>query len=651
MLCTVKDVVDFYNEYPEYIGSIDVDTRFGYKRIEYADITAYDSDVYTIETNSHKLQCSPDHKILSDSWKKCKDIKLGDIVKTKTGDERIVGLKKETFTEDLYDLQVEDVTEYYSNGIVSHNSTMLDAIAFVLYGKPYRNINKPQLVNSVNNKNMLVEIEFASGTNEYLVRRGIKPNIFEIYENGDLIDQESRAKDYQGYLEKNILHMNYTAFTQIVVLGKATYVPFMRLKSNERRQLIEELLGLTIFSKMNDVLKRKFSVLKDGKLQIESEISVLEEKIRLHKKYIDQLSTDKSAKIHKIQEEIEKDESHLSQYSTKIQEIETLKSGLLDRVSNRKSVQNRKKELGNYHFEFQNKIKKFNKDIKFFTDNDVCPTCQQDITEDFKELAVKEKTDKIESFMKDMEKLNAEIEKTDKKYQEIEEVLLEIQDLEIRISENRTSIMEIEKHIRRLQNEKNGLLESDGDIDKERQKLESYREILDRSQNSRSELNSKMGAYQSISTMLKDTGIKSMIVQKYLPIFNNLINQYLTKFDFFVKFNLDETFNEQILSRYKDKFSYSSFSEGEKLRLDLAILLTWREISKMKNAMSTNLLIMDEIFDSSLDQTGVDAFVDLIPRMEKSNIFVISHTPQKLYDKFKNILEFEKDGNFSVMKA
>lgn len=528
-------------------------------------------------------------------------------------------------------------------------STMLDAITFVLYGKPYRNINKPQLVNSVNTRDCLVEIFFSVGKIDYHIKRGIKPNIFEIYENGKLIDQESRVTDYQDYLEKNILKMNYTAFTQIVVLGKATYVPFMRLRPAERRSLIEELLGLTIFSKMNEVLKGRLSSAKNEKSTIDNTIHLTEEKIDMRNKYITKLSTAEKAKKTSIENDIEAINKVIDAEEERIAKLQLSKEMLLEQGKKFKVTQNKQKQLTNLEYEFKNKMKRMKKNLDFFEQNDVCPTCNQDIDPEFKSTKIDEYKDSLSDVIADAVLLKKELDNVNEKINVFEELFDKIQQIEVKESNINTRIDENRGLLEKLTEQLTGSGD-DSDIEEEYTKLDFLKNELSRLKDDRSDLNTKLGYYQSIAAMLKDTGIKAMIVQKYLPIFNQLINQYLTKFDFFVKFELDDTFSETILSRHKDNFSYASFSEGEKLRIDLAILLTWREISKMKNAMSTNLLIMDEVFDSSMDQTGVDAFIDLIPKMENANIFVISHTPQKLFDKFKNILEIEKDGNFSVIR-
>lgn len=528
-------------------------------------------------------------------------------------------------------------------------STFLDALTFVLYGKPFRKINKPQLVNSVNGKQCVVECEFEIGKKHFLVRRGIKPAVFEIIENGDLIDQEAAGRDYQGFLERNILKMNYTAFTQVVVLGKATYVPFMRLKTNERREIIEELLGLTIFSKMNDVLKRKMSAIRDESVDVESEIKITTNQLELRQRYIDQMTEDRTNQLKKIKNEIKQVTSDLKKTWNELHNHEAKKEDLLNSITDDSALKKRRKELEKFKVQFNSKISSLKKDINFFNDNDTCPTCEQTITDEFKSGAIGKRDSKTEQLNDGLLKLNEEILTVEERLSEYDEVLEQINELNLEIRSLSAMAREEERHLERLEDSKNELTVPREDVDKAKEEFSNLTEELESLQEKRAEINTNKDYMANIAGMLKDSGIKSLIVQKYLPIFNNLINQYLTQMGFFVQFNLDETFNETILSRYRDSFSYSSFSEGEKLRIDLAILLTWREIAKIKNAMNTNLLIMDEIFDSSLDQTGVDSFIDLIPTMEKVNIFVISHTPTKLADKFRSTIKFTKVGNFSEL--
>lgn len=542
-----------------------------------------------------------------------------------------------------------DLTKSPTTLIVGENgagkSTFLDAITFVLYGKAFRKINKPQLVNTINGNNLLVEIEFSISGNNYLIRRGVKPNVFEIFENDELIDQEALSRDYQDFLEKHILKMNYTAFTQVVVLGKATYVPFMRLKSNDRRGIIEELLGLKIFSKMNDVLKVNFSNLKSEVVDYDFKIEAIKDKIELHKQYEEKRNEDKLERQMAIDFEIQEIKFKVDDLKENIKEIKEKRDDLYTQTGDYEKFKSRMKRFDVIMNQFVNKIKSLEKDVVFFEDNDTCPTCKQNITEELKNSEIEKKRNKINELSNGYDEAVAQYDVMAENVEITEQVIKRIKECDTEIDRAQYSIDLYEENIIRLINRKNSFETEDLEVDKDKIEtlLSQYESLCDE----RSALNEKQGYYMTIGSMLKDTGIKAVIVNKYLPIFNNLINQYLTQMGFFVKFHLDETFNETILSRYKDKFSYASFSEGEKLRIDLAILLTWREVAKLKNALNTNLLIMDEIFDSSLDQTGVDSFIELLPQMEDVNMFVISHTPNKLADKFRSTFRFEKHKNFS----
>jgi DNA repair exonuclease SbcCD ATPase subunit len=526
-------------------------------------------------------------------------------------------------------------------------STFLDALTFVLYNKPFRKINKPQLVNSVNAKGCMVEIEFNIGDTEFFVRRGMKPNVFEIHENGKLLDQDGSITDYQNHLERNILKMNYTAFTQIVILGKATYVPFMRLGTPDRRQVIEDLLGLKIFSTMNKVLKEKVSSLKEKNAMLDADISVAQDKVDLREKYIQQLFANKEQHITKINNDIEELEATIAERSESVEKLLAEREELDGGSRGLKSLRTKRDKFNKFVVEFNSKVKGLRSDIKFLTDNESCPTCTQDITQNFRTKQIGMKESKIAKIEDGQSVLDKDLQEVESKLDEIESVLNEIRQIDIKLSSAQSSIAEMSKQITRMNQQKRKLDATD--VSEEEAKVVELKKELSVLQDGKTDLTESGAYYTAIAGMLKDSGIKTLIIQKYLPIFNQLINQYLNQLGFFVKFELDEMFNETILSRYRDSFSYASFSEGQKLRIDLAILLTWREIAKLKNSLNTNLLIMDEVFDSSLDQEGVDAFVNMIPTMENTNIFVVSHTPDKLTDKFRSQISMKMEGNFSQM--
>lgn len=527
-------------------------------------------------------------------------------------------------------------------------STMLDALTFVLYGKPFRKFNKPQLVNSVNKKQLLVEIEFTINKNKYLVRRGIKPAVFEIEENGTLIAQDAANGDYQGFLEKHILKMNLVAFNQIIILGKATYIPFMRLTTGNRRALIEELLGLTIFSKMNEVLSQRVKDMKTALSTCESKLKTLLDKINVRKEFIEKVTGDKKAELKEIEKDIKVHDKNIKTYTVAIEEISKERTALVETQLDKKSIDKNHTQLNNYSHEFKVKINALQKEITFLTSHDSCPTCNQEIDEEFCKEIVNKNEKKITKLEAGQTQLSDKLVDVQNQLAEYQRIHNQIHELDIQLNSKQHSLNEFIRYKDNLQKRKENILKMNSvDVENHQEILDTLRVEYEELQREKTELVSDSGYYASIGMMLKDTGIKSLIVNKYLPIFNQSINKYLQHMGMFIKFTLDEQFNETIKARYMDDYSYESFSEGQKLRIDLAIMMTWRDIAKMKNAMDTNLLIMDEIFDSSLDQSGIDAFIDLLPAMKNTNVFVVSHTPDKLNDKFRSQMEIKLEGNFS----
>lgn len=528
-------------------------------------------------------------------------------------------------------------------------STFLDALTFVLYNKPFRKVNKPQLINSVNNKGCLVEMEFLVGDTEYFVRRGMKPNVFEVHENGKLLDQDGSITDYQNHLERNILKMNYTAFTQIVILGKATYVPFMRLSTPDRRQVIEDLLGLKIFSTMNKVLKEKVSSLKERNMLLDADISVAQDKVELREKYIEQLFANKEQHIKKIEDDITELVSTVEERTASVEKLTAEREALGDNSRGLKTLRTKRDKFKKFGVEFNTKVRGLRSDIKFLTDNESCPTCTQDITQNFRTKQIGLKESKIAKLDDGLEVLDKDLTEVEDNLKEIEKSLDAVRQIDIKLSSAQSSITEMQKQVTRLNQQKKKLDATD--VSEEEEKVVELKKELSGLLSGKTELTESSAYYSAIAGMLKDSGIKTLIIQKYLPIFNEYINKYLNNLGLFMKMELDEQFNETILSRYRDNFSYASFSEGQKLRIDLALLLTWRDIAKLKNSLSTNLLILDEIFDSSMDQGGVDAFVEMLPTMENTNVFVVSHTPDKLVDKFRSEIKMKLEGNFSQMSV
>lgn len=529
-------------------------------------------------------------------------------------------------------------------------STFLDAICFGLFGKSFRNINKNQLINSINEKGAVVEVEFSIGSKDYMVKRGIKPNIFEIYLNDEFINQSADARDFQKKLEKTILKMNYKSFTQIVILGSSSFTPFMKLSTQNRRDVIEDILDIDIFSIMNNLLKERSSVLRTDISQNDYDIKSLESGIEMKEEYIEKLKGTKQDRVESIKKNINECKSTICELqvniSKKMEEIESIKVGdikklnldLEKRVDVFKKMKNNKERL--------------KKENEFFTDNSHCNTCHQDISEELSTEIVS----KNESRITELDEAFVEIEKM---ISGVRESIKVEQDKVELINKINTEILQLNqeitfqnKNIQKYEGEIGFLKGKNDIIDGEYESLNKMKEHLDNSQQEKNELLERNEIYNICSMLLKDTGIKTRIIKQYLPIMNKLINGYLNDFDFFANFNLDENFNEVIKSRHRDEFSYDSFSEGEKQRIDLAILFTWREIARMKNSVNTNLLILDEVFDSSLDSEGTENFMKVMNSLEGRglNVFVISHKTDLLADKFDKQIKFEKIGNFSYKK-
>ena len=549
-----------------------------------------------------------------------------------------------------------DFREHKTNLIVGHNgagkSTLLDALSFALFGKAHRNIGKPQLVNSINNKDCVVEVNFNVSGSAFKIIRGIKPNIFEIYKNGDLINQDSHNKEYQKILEANILKLNHKSFHQIVVLGSSSFIPFMQLPAQHRRDVIEDLLDINVFSKMNQILKEKNSLLKDQIKDVGYKIDLQSNKIDTQKKYIQDINRiNKDLKDQKLQQIIDL-QSQMKDLNVENDglrvHIEENNDTILSSIS---KFENKRQELLGYDNKFKSEIKSVVKEAKFFEDNCTCPTCSQDIDEAIKKDRLTTASSKAKELTTALDKLATELSITEESLNSDKSKLEEVRSWQQKQNSNIQLITHIQSNIASVQNDINNLTDTTSDISKAKDDLELYTDAKGAMSESKLELNEQFQYNQCIAEMLKDTGIKTKIVKQYLPVINRLVNQYLQILDFFVHFNLDESFQESIRSRHRDSFSYDSFSEGEKQRIDLALLFTWRMIAKMKNSVSTNLLILDETFDSSLDYEGVDNLMKIIHELDDdTNVFVISHKGDILDGKFARKIEFFKDKNFSKIK-
>jgi len=531
-------------------------------------------------------------------------------------------------------------------------STMLDALSFGLFGKPYRNINKPQLINTINSKDCVVEVEFSVGPNRFKVIRGIKPNVFEIYKNGEVINESSHSKEFQKLLEQNILKLNHKSFHQIVVLGSSSFIPFMQLTAANRREVIEDLLDINIFSKMNMVLKDNIASLKDKIRDAAHQVDIVKNKIEVQRKYINDIKSLNEEKWREKQTEIKTQEDSIEQVNAENEEIQKTLETKYDQVAKQleqagNAFQDARIEKSN----LQSEMKKLVKEDKFFQDNDVCPTCTQEIDENIKSQKVKGIAAKAKEIQKTFQAVEDKLSNGKSTVDDLQDQNRKSMELQGLLRDNNTKINMSRRLIAKLEEEISNTSDSKDNVKQAAQDLEDFIDEKDGLITEKVELSEEYDYSSVIADMLKDTGIKTKIIKQYLPVMNKLVNQYLQTLDFFVHFELNESFSETIRSRHRDSFSYDSFSEGEKQRIDLALLFTWRQIAKMKNSVATNLLILDETFDSSLDNDGVENLFKIIHTLgADTNVFVISHKGEILDGRFESKMEFYKDKNFSKMR-
>jgi DNA repair exonuclease SbcCD ATPase subunit len=539
--------------------------------------------------------------------------------------------------------------------IIGHNgagkSTILDALCFGLFGKPFRKINKPQLLNSINQQACVVEIEFSIGKKAYKVIRGIKPNVFEVYHDDKLLDQDAKAKDYQEFLEKFILKINYKSFTQVVILGSASFVPFMQLSPADRRLIIEDLLDIGIFSSMNGIVKEKMSAIKDISTKNKYEMDLTSERINFQKQSIEEHKSRNDEEIEKKRKEITTSIDQTFSLQRDIDLIQKHIDVLQKKIQDKLSVEKKSKKLIQLESKVETNIKKNEKDIAFYEEHDNCPTCKQIIDGEFKAGQVSERKSKVNTQREGLAEISAEITKANQRIEQINGIIKHISEHNNEIVKHNSTVSAINKFVTKLQKEVEELTNHKDNLEEENAKLKELREQLSTLVKKQEELSTEKQYYEFAGSLLKDTGIKTKIIRQYLPVMNKLINKYLTAMDFFVNFNINENFEETIKSRHRDEFSYANFSEGEKMRIDLALLFTWRQIAKLKNSTNTNLLILDEVFDSSLDGVGTEEFLKLIHEMgTDTNVFVISHKGDQLFDKFRSIIKFKKVNNFSQVE-
>ena len=525
-------------------------------------------------------------------------------------------------------------------------STLLDALSFALFGKPFRKINKPQLLNTITQKQLVVEVEFGIGSNEFKIIRGIKPNIFEVYQNGKLMNQSAEMKDYQEILEKQIIKVNHKSFSQVVILGSATFQPFMQLSAYQRREVIEDLLDLQIFTTMNSLLKDKVLINSERIQTFSAEKKLLEEKIALMKEHLTELQNNNEKLIDEKKARIVETNEQIQTLNDEYWVYENKRKGLEESLLDEEAVSKKMNKLSQLKHQIEANLGILNKEVGFFHKYDNCPTCKQQIDEKFKSEAIDTKESEIKKIQDGLEKLGAEYEKVNTRLSELMEIHSDINSSKLEISRVKTKISSMIEYRETLEEEiknigKKTAQEEDNkvpELEKNLKDIEKnyYEHLEDRN------------ILSVASNLLKDGGIKAKIIKQYIPVINKLINKYLSSMEFMCQFELDEEFNETIKSRYRDVFSYSSFSEGEKMRINLAILFTWRAIAKLRNSINTNILIMDEVFDSSLDSNGTEEFLKILNNLTSdTNTFIISHKTDQLYDKFSKVIKFEKHKNFS----
>ena len=532
-----------------------------------------------------------------------------------------------------------------SNG--SGKSTVLDALTFGLFGKPFRKINKSQLINSMNEKDAKVEVDFSISTTQWKVVRGIKPNIFEIHRDGKCLDQFANANDQQKWFEQNVLKMNYKSFTQIVILGSSTFVPFMQLTSSNRREVIEDLLDIKIFSSMNNIIKEKIRGIKDEVNVLSLKKESLNDKVAMQEKFISEIESQGKGRIKENKEKITTLFTESDEYVSANEQLENNVFDLTKRQEEVTGATEKLRKLGNLKGKISQKVSTITKEHKFFTENTVCPTCTQSIKEDFRINKIADAQTKAKELQSGYKELEEAIKNEEEREHQFTKLSKEITSLTHGISKNNTRISGCQRQIRDLESEIQRLTDQLADRNTEHEKLATFQESLRTTYDELSSRKDKVNYNNFMYGLLKDGGVKTHIIKKYLPLINQQVNRYLQIMDFYTNFTLDEEFNETIQSPIHEDFSYASFSEGEKMRIDLALLFTWREVARMKNSVNTNLLILDEIFDSSLDEMGTEYFTKIIRFVIKdANVFVISHKTG-MEDKFENHIKFEKVKGFS----
>ena len=531
----------------------------------------------------------------------------------------------------------------------SGKSTLLDALCFVLFNKPFRIIKKEQMVNTINGGDCVVEVEFDVGTNQYRITRGIKPNIFEIYKNGEMINQDASTIDYQKYLETNIMKLNYRSFIQVVLLGSSSYEPFMKMKPRYRREVVEEILDIRVFGLMDLILRSQQSDLQKKMVEVRHQCDLIKTKYETEAKYLATLETKGSDNLTVQQNKIVENDGNRVKYEQKLQKLNEDIAVSQNALNGQDTTAKKVKELEKFETKIEQNISTHKKTLGFFKDNDTCPVCTQSIDENFKEEKCNHETSTISKLESGLKQLVGELNIHEEKMTQFSQMSNKISQMNVEIAKINGSLSALKKHSDQIQLEISTASQKDGDIEKIELELANMSAELGVVDAQLTDVQEEKSYVDVLREILNDKGAKANIIRKYVPIMNQLINKYLQQMDFYVSFHLDEEFNETVKSRYRDTFNYNNFSEGEKMRIDLALLFTWRDIARMKNSTNTNLLILDEIFDSSLDGQGTDDFFKIIKGLEKENIFIISHKGDILFDRFTNIIKFEKHQNFTQL--
>lgn len=653
METSIEMITKFYQKYPEYIGKIDVESRFGYYPILASEITAYNSDVYRLVTETGKeLKCSPKHRLFNGDWVHCEKLSVGNFILTSDGYEKVISIDLLDYKDDLYDIQVKDVEEYYSNDIVSHNSSIVDSLVFVLFGKPFRDIKKDLLVNSTNKKNCLVSCELiGKDGNEYLINRGIKPNLLEIYRNGEVVEMQAELKDIQEHLEKYVLGFDYNTFTQTVIISKTKYTPFMRLKTAERRTFVEKLLNIEVLGLMANLQKENVSNAKSELSLVKSDLDSLIaiEKVELNsidrlKSIIDDVRERQKQsfdnELKSIDNEIISIANEVNSLSEQLRSI-TIDNDIIDKFNKLEKAKT------------ANKVKISTEEqniIKYRKTDDKCPMCNSPIDISHIQGHIQECEKNINEFKDKLEKIDVVIEKLRPKVAEQKENTQRINDINREISLKKSMIENLKRKRKEIEKNQSENLDIKGYEEEIKNAVANHESTKEKIANLSKDVTiytEKLDFEMFITNMLKDSGIKASIISKSINIINSIINEYLLRFGFIIDFNLDSEFNETIKIKGNDKLTYHNFSEGEKLRVDLALLLAWREIAIYQANAKCNVLFFDEITDASLDSDGVDLLANVLNNLKDTNVFIITHTPEKLESHARGFITLDKSDGFT----